>query len=99
MTLNQSRIISGSFLGSCLLSFPFLSRTIDRLTGLEKKTGRCCCQGTKQPEQEETDAIGADTADIVFDKDNVWIECCRKKNRSDTCRYEGRPEYRYDSLY
>ena len=96
---DYSWIIPESFLGSCLLPFPLLSRTIDRLTGLEEKTGRRCSQGAKQPEQEETDAIGAYTADIVFDEQNIRIECCRKKNRSDTCRYEGRPEYRYDSLY
>jgi hypothetical protein len=56
---------------------------IETIARPQKETGGYCGHGAEHPEQEESDAVSTNSADVVFDKHNAWIKGREEKNGSD----------------
>jgi hypothetical protein len=55
---------------------------IETIARPQKETGGYCGHGAEHPEQEEAYAISTNSADVVFDKHNIWVKGSEEKDGS-----------------
>ena len=72
---------------------------IKAVAGTQEKAGGYCGNIAKKPEQKETDAVRANPADVVIDKNHTGVECGEKQNCGYSSRDKWRPEDSYNTLY
>jgi hypothetical protein len=70
---------------------------VEAVAGTQKKTGGDCGHSAEKPEQEKSDAVGTDPANI--DKNHAWVERGEEKNCRYTCRDKRRPHHGNYALY